>query len=127
MSNGHLSEIAELKPCSRPRVFDEYEVDPKQNEGAKYQFHDVKRRKTDRKQMHGGDCECCKGVSGSQLPVGVDIAHLSSTTRRSVHYLGITKDRCGRITHRAKRRRMVTLCKSTKTRCPDIAKLCVKL
>ncbi len=47
---------------SRPQVFDEYEIDPEQNEGVDYQFHDVKRRKTDRKQMHGGDCECCKGV-----------------------------------------------------------------
>jgi hypothetical protein len=44
-------------------VADEYEIDPDQNEGAKYQFHDVKRRKVDRQKMHGGDCECCREVS----------------------------------------------------------------
>ncbi len=52
-----------LTSLSRPQVFDEFEIDPRQNEGASYQFHDVKRRKLERKQMHGGDCECCKDVS----------------------------------------------------------------
>ncbi|ORX40544.1 DNA repair protein endonuclease SAE2/CtIP C-terminus-domain-containing protein [Kockovaella imperatae] len=42
------------------RIRDEYEIDPKQNEGAKFQFHDVKRRKADRQKMHGTDCECCR-------------------------------------------------------------------
>ncbi|ODN73225.1 hypothetical protein L202_07783 [Cryptococcus amylolentus CBS 6039] len=40
---------------------DEYEINPNANEGAKFAFHDVKRKKEDRKHMHGGDCECCKG------------------------------------------------------------------
>ena len=48
--------------CSRKAAQEEYEIDPKQNEGANFAFHDVKRRKADRKNMHGGDCECCKGV-----------------------------------------------------------------
>ncbi|WVQ84647.1 hypothetical protein IAT38_006802 [Cryptococcus sp. DSM 104549] len=45
----------------REDVTEEYEIDPEQNEGAKFAFHDVKRKKTERKQMHGGDCECCRG------------------------------------------------------------------
>jgi hypothetical protein len=48
-------------------VLEEYEIDPEKNEGANYQFHDVKRHKMDRKQMHGGDCECCKNVSGASV------------------------------------------------------------
>lgn len=44
-------------------MFEEYEIDPKENEGHNFQFHDVKRQKAERKQMHGGDCECCQGVS----------------------------------------------------------------
>ncbi|WWD19677.1 hypothetical protein CI109_104139 [Kwoniella shandongensis] len=42
-------------------VRDEYEIDPEQNEGVSFAFHDVKRKKSERKGMHGGDCECCKG------------------------------------------------------------------
>lgn len=49
------------------RVADEYEIDPERNEGANFQFHDVKRRRTERQQMHGGDCECCRGVSERRL------------------------------------------------------------
>ncbi|WVF72953.1 hypothetical protein IAT40_007771 [Kwoniella sp. CBS 6097] len=41
-------------------VREEYEIDPEQNEGAAFAFHDVKRKRAERKQMHGGDCECCK-------------------------------------------------------------------
>jgi hypothetical protein len=48
----------------KKHVQDEYEIDPEQNEGASFAFHDVKRRKADRRHMHGGDCECCKDVSG---------------------------------------------------------------
>lgn len=44
-------------------VYDDYEIDPAENEGERYQFHDVKRQRTERKQMHGGDCECCQAVS----------------------------------------------------------------
>ena len=47
---------------SRTDVFEEFEIDPKENEGHAFQFHDVKRQKAERKQMHGGDCECCQGV-----------------------------------------------------------------
>ncbi|KIR53463.1 hypothetical protein I315_04056 [Cryptococcus gattii Ru294] len=43
------------------RATEEFEIDPAQNEGAAFAFHDVKRKKTERMQMHGGDCECCKG------------------------------------------------------------------
>ncbi|EIW71988.1 hypothetical protein TREMEDRAFT_23406, partial [Tremella mesenterica DSM 1558] len=42
------------------RVQDEYEIDREKNDGVGYQYHEVKRRKVDRRQMHGGDCECCK-------------------------------------------------------------------
>lgn len=48
---------------SKKQALDEYEIDPGQNEGASFAFHDVKRRKAERKHMHGGDCECCKDVS----------------------------------------------------------------
>ncbi|WVR00144.1 hypothetical protein IAU59_007286 [Kwoniella sp. CBS 9459] len=41
-------------------VREEYEIDPEQNEGAAFAFHDVKRKRAERRQMHGGDCECCK-------------------------------------------------------------------
>ncbi|ORY33395.1 DNA repair protein endonuclease SAE2/CtIP C-terminus-domain-containing protein [Naematelia encephala] len=51
------------------KVYDEYEIDPLQNEGEKHQFHDVKRRKADRKQMHGGDCECCRGYYEAIGPI----------------------------------------------------------
>ena len=44
-------------------IADEYEIDPKLNEGHTHQYHDVKRKRSERKQMHGGDCECCRGVS----------------------------------------------------------------
>ncbi|WVQ74218.1 hypothetical protein IAR50_003812 [Cryptococcus sp. DSM 104548] len=43
------------------KTSDEYEINPLANEGAKFAFHDVKRKKEERKHMHGGDCECCKG------------------------------------------------------------------
>jgi hypothetical protein len=46
----------------RTQVLDEYEIDPEQNEGARHQFHDVKRKKEDRRHMCGGDCEECQGV-----------------------------------------------------------------
>jgi hypothetical protein len=43
-------------------VADEFEIDPKQNNGLNYQYHDVQRGRAERKLMHGGDCECCTGV-----------------------------------------------------------------
>ncbi|OXG15933.1 hypothetical protein C361_05378 [Cryptococcus neoformans Tu259-1] len=43
------------------RATEEFEIDPAQNKGAAFAFHDVKRKKTERMQMHGGECECCKG------------------------------------------------------------------
>lgn len=45
------------------RATEEFEIDPAQNKGAAFAFHDIKRKKTERMQMHGGECECCKGVS----------------------------------------------------------------
>lgn len=42
---------------------DEYEIDPDQNDGQKFQYHDVRRNREERAKMHGGDCECCKDVS----------------------------------------------------------------
>ena len=60
----HISRcVLVLMSLSESRVEDEYEIDPKQNEGANFQFHDVKRRKEDRQKMHGTDCECCREVS----------------------------------------------------------------
>lgn len=44
---------------------DEYEIDPKLNNGLRYQYHDVQRGRAERKLMHGGDCECCNGVSST--------------------------------------------------------------
>ncbi|WVO14224.1 hypothetical protein L204_101856 [Cryptococcus depauperatus] len=44
----------------RPDIFEEYAIDPQQNEGAAFAFHNTKRKKAERKTMHGGDCECCK-------------------------------------------------------------------
>ncbi|WVR07639.1 hypothetical protein IAU60_004681 [Kwoniella sp. DSM 27419] len=46
--------------ASRGSIREEYEIDPEQNEGASFAFHDVKRKRAERKAMHGGDCECCK-------------------------------------------------------------------
>jgi hypothetical protein len=43
-------------------VAEEFEIDPKQNNGLNYQYHDVQRGRAERKLMHGGDCECCTGV-----------------------------------------------------------------
>lgn len=40
----------------------QYEIDPEQNEGEKYQFDAVVRKKADRVKLHGGDCECCRDV-----------------------------------------------------------------
>lgn len=54
-----------LSLSSRLGVYEEFEVDPDQNEGENYQFHDVKRQKAERRLMHGGDCECCKDVSSA--------------------------------------------------------------
>ncbi|WRT70182.1 uncharacterized protein IL334_007176 [Kwoniella shivajii] len=41
-------------------VREEFEIDPSANEGASFAFHDVKRKRSERKNMHGGDCECCR-------------------------------------------------------------------
>jgi len=48
-------------------VADEFEIDPKQNNGLNYQYHDVQRGRAERKLMHGGDCECCTGVRPRSL------------------------------------------------------------
>ncbi|KAL7418522.1 hypothetical protein Q5752_006980 [Cryptotrichosporon argae] len=43
-----------------PNVLDEYEIDPAKNDGARHQFHEVRRGRAERRQMHGTDCECCR-------------------------------------------------------------------
>ena len=40
-----------------------YEINPSDNEGLAYPFHEVVRKKDERKRLHAGDCECCKDVS----------------------------------------------------------------
>ncbi|WWC91750.1 uncharacterized protein L201_006697 [Kwoniella dendrophila CBS 6074] len=42
-------------------VNEDFEINPLQNEGNNFAYHDVRRKKSERKNMHGGDCECCKG------------------------------------------------------------------
>ncbi|WWD03690.1 hypothetical protein V865_001746 [Kwoniella europaea PYCC6329] len=41
-------------------VGEEYEINPSQNDGNNFAYHDVRRKKAERRNMHGGDCECCK-------------------------------------------------------------------
>ncbi|WVW86214.1 hypothetical protein I302_108256 [Kwoniella bestiolae CBS 10118] len=41
-------------------VNEEYEINPSQNDGHSFAYHDVRRKKEDRRGMHGGDCECCR-------------------------------------------------------------------
>ncbi len=44
---------------------DEFEIDPARNDGVGHQYDAVVRNREARKRMHGGDCECCRGVSVS--------------------------------------------------------------
>ncbi|TBU36970.1 DNA repair protein endonuclease SAE2/CtIP C-terminus-domain-containing protein [Dichomitus squalens] len=37
-----------------------FEVDPERNGGVGFQFEEVVRDREKRKQLHGGDCECCR-------------------------------------------------------------------
>ncbi|WWC72059.1 uncharacterized protein I206_106019 [Kwoniella pini CBS 10737] len=46
-------------------IRDEYEINPSENDGNKFAFHDVRRKRSERKNMHGGDCECCKSYYDS--------------------------------------------------------------
>ncbi|BEJ02442.1 hypothetical protein CcaverHIS631_0702370 [Cutaneotrichosporon cavernicola] len=39
---------------------DEFEINPARNEGVTHQYDAVVRNRDARKQMHGGDCECCR-------------------------------------------------------------------
>lgn len=66
---------------SKPRVADEYEVDPDRNDGANYQYHNVVRGRDERRKMHGGDCECCREVSRGEPSD-------ASTTRPLAMFLG---------------------------------------
>lgn len=67
-----------LKPEEVARsVADEFEIDPARNHGVRHKYHDVVRARDARKQMHGGDCECCRDVSPC---AGIELT--SSTTRR---------------------------------------------
>ena len=43
------------------------EVNPDANSGVSHAFQEVVRNKEARKQMHGVDCDCCKGVSEHSL------------------------------------------------------------
>ncbi|WVQ66943.1 uncharacterized protein L199_005134 [Kwoniella botswanensis] len=50
-----------LKPEEMDKtVGEEYEINPSQNDGNDFAYHDVRRKKAERRNMHGGDCECCK-------------------------------------------------------------------
>ncbi|KAK6909370.1 hypothetical protein I203_103387 [Kwoniella mangroviensis CBS 8507] len=50
-----------LRPEEMDKTFgEEYEINPSQNEGNNFAYHDVRRKKAERRNMHGGDCECCK-------------------------------------------------------------------
>ncbi|WWC94927.1 hypothetical protein V866_001779 [Kwoniella sp. B9012] len=50
-----------LKPEEMDKtVGEEYEINPSQNDGNNFAYHDVRRKKAERRNMHGGDCECCK-------------------------------------------------------------------
>lgn len=42
------------------RATEEFEIDPAQNKGAAFAFHDVKRKKTERMQMHGESVNAVK-------------------------------------------------------------------
>lgn len=49
----------------RKKTFaDEYEIDPTKNDGVAHQYDAVVRSRDERRKMHGGDCECCRDVSG---------------------------------------------------------------
>ena len=67
---------------SQRGVADEYEIDPKQNEGLAYQYHDVKRGRAERRAMHGSGCECCTGVRSPYLYIMGNPADWSSITRQ---------------------------------------------
>lgn len=58
------------------------EINPDQNNGQNYQYHEVIRNRDARKQMHGVDCDCCKGVSSKFHDFG-----LGSLTRYLMHDL----------------------------------------
>lgn len=45
-------------------VADEFEIDPARNNGVGHKYHETVRNREARRQMHGGDCECCREVSG---------------------------------------------------------------
>jgi hypothetical protein len=90
-------------------VADEFEIDPKQNNGLNYQYHDVQRGRAERKLMHGGDCECCTGVglllllpSSSPLWSFEEGMLIGSTTKQSAHYLNTTPHPYGKIPLRKK-------------------------
>lgn len=44
-----------------------YAIDASRNNGMKQPFNQVVRKQDERKQMHGGNCPCCNGVSYSSL------------------------------------------------------------
>ena len=44
-------------------VADEFEIDPARNNGVAHKYHETVRNRDARRQMHGGDCECCRDVS----------------------------------------------------------------
>lgn len=85
-------------------VAEEFEIDPKQNNGLNYQYHDVQRGRAERKLMHGGDCECCTGVRPPLSPSSLILRKMlmSSTTKQSVHYLNTTPHQYGKIPLRRK-------------------------
>jgi hypothetical protein len=85
-------------------VADEFEIDPKQNNGLNYQYHDVQRGRAERKLMHGGDCECCTGVRRPPFPSSLILREMliGSTTKPSVHFPNTTPRPYGKTPLRKK-------------------------
>lgn len=76
---------------------EEFEIDPKQNNGLNYQYHDVQRGRAERKQMHGGDCECCNGVDMSLFLDVNRTLMWCSITKRLAHCPNTMLDQLGKI------------------------------
>lgn len=48
-------------------VAEEFEIDPARNNGVAHKYHETVRNRDARRQMHGGDCECCREVSSCRV------------------------------------------------------------
>lgn len=57
-------------------INERYAIDPVKNRGERRAYYEGARKKSDRKQMHGRDCECCKGVGILPAIYVLSFAHL---------------------------------------------------